>query len=176
MVRWGLVPRWAEASASGPINARAETVATNRLFREAFAARRCLVLADGFYEWQKDTKPKQPWRIVMADGAPMAFAGIWERWQPPDGPALDTMAIVTTDANDTVAPIHGRMPVVLDATRAERWLADSTSPGLLKQIMMPCPAEWLAAYTVSRKVNAPAFDDPGCAEPWSEEPAQPRLL
>jgi putative SOS response-associated peptidase YedK len=106
----------------------------------------------------------------------MAFAGIWDRWQDNGGDAFDTMAIITTTANETVAPIHDRMPVILDRTSADCWLDPETSADLLPILLGPCPGEWLTAYTVSRRVNAPAFDDPGCTEPWSAAPAQPRLL
>jgi putative SOS response-associated peptidase YedK len=177
-LRWGLVPRWADDSPTGPINARAETIATNSMFKNAFARQRCLVLADAFYEWQVGTKPKQPWRIAMADGAPFAFAGVWESWGPAPGgeAALETVAIVTTTANETVAPIHGRMPVIIDQARADHWLAPDTSRNLLEKVMRPYPAGAMIAHTVSRRVNAPAFDDPGCAEPWSGEEADQRTI
>jgi putative SOS response-associated peptidase YedK len=117
LLRWGLVPPWAEGPAVGSrmINARAETVATKPAFRRAFKGRRCLVLADGFYEWQKQDGRKQPYNVRLHEGHPFAFAGLWERWAPPDRQPLDSCAIPTTVANDLILPLHVRMPVILQS-------------------------------------------------------------
>ena len=127
-VQWGLVPSWArdESIGSKLINARAETVAEKPAFRAALRARRCLVLADGFFEWQPAGGRKQPWYFRARDGRPFAFAGLWERWQPAGGEAVESCAIITTEANDVVRPVHERMPVILPLERprslARRWL------------------------------------------------------
>ena len=116
MLRWGLVPSWSQGPDSGysMINARAETVATKPAFRSAFRFRRCLVPADGFYEWRKVAGRKQPYRITVKDGEPFAFAGLWEHWTGPDGYVVQSFTIVVTEANELLRPIHDRMPVILD--------------------------------------------------------------
>ncbi|HVC92825.1 MAG TPA: SOS response-associated peptidase, partial [Pirellulales bacterium] len=122
-VKWGLVPSWADDPAIGykMINARSDTVATKPSFRKAFKVRRCLVVADGFYEWQKTDGKKQPHYIRLKDDRPFAFAGLWEHWGR-DGAEFDSCTIITTDANAEVAPIHGRMPAVLEAGALDPWL------------------------------------------------------
>ncbi|MDH5412377.1 MAG: SOS response-associated peptidase, partial [Alphaproteobacteria bacterium] len=115
-LHWGFVPAWARDpdSMSQPINARGESVEAKPMFRDAFRKRRCLIPADGFYEWKKTAAGKQPWRIERADGAPFAFAGLWDRWQGPEGKVIESCVIITTEANETMRPIHDRMPVILD--------------------------------------------------------------
>lgn len=164
-VQWGLVPAWARDLAIGQklINARAETVAEKPAFRQALRARRCLVPADGFYEWQPAAGRKQPWYFQLRDGRPFAFAGLWERWQAPGVDPLESCAIVTTAANELVAPVHGRMPVVLSPEGCGRWLAGGT-PGELAALLVPFPASEMRAYPVSPRVNSPAVDDRGCIE------------
>ncbi len=163
MLRWGLVPGWARDPKAGPrpINARAETARTKPAFRDAFASRRCLVPADGFYEWARDGAGKRPWLIRMKDGGPFAFAGLWERWpvrgHGPD--ALETFAILTTAANEVLAPIHHRMPVILKAAAFGPWLTGEEVP------LGPCPPEAMTAWPVSTFVNRPANDGPRCIEP-----------
>ena len=161
-VRWGLVPVWAKDVKIGArmINARAETVATR--FKDAFQRRRCLVVADGFYEWRKLADGRrQPYRITLADGGVFAFAGLWERWRnPADNEWLLSCTIVTTDANALVAPIHDRMPVILAPEAHTPWLA-APDPALLK----PYPADAMAMTAVSMRVNNVDNDDAACIEP-----------
>ena len=129
-VRWGLIPSWAKDAkiAFQCINARSETVADKPAFRSAFKAKRCLVPADGFYEWQPVGKLKQPWRFVRNDGGPLLFAGLWEAWQPATGNELvHTFTVLTTTPNAVTAPVHDRMPVILDGSAASRWLDPKTT-------------------------------------------------
>ncbi|HSE77039.1 MAG TPA: SOS response-associated peptidase [Alphaproteobacteria bacterium] len=165
-LRWGLVPYWAEDRSIGSkmINARAETVATKPAFRAAYKARRCLVPADGFYEWQTvgATRPKQPVLLRLKDGAPFAFAGLWERWVPPEGGTLETFAIITTDANQFMAQFHHRSPVVVAAEDHAQWL----DPGAdAANLLRPSPSEWWQATRVSTWVNDVKHDDEKCVEP-----------
>ena len=173
MLRWGFVPAWARDPESGPkpINARAETVAGKPSFRDAFQHRRCLIPADGFYEWKKEAGGKQPWRIVRADGAPFAFAGLWDCWRR-DGAVIESCAIITTDANEAMRPIHDRMPVILDIGRFAAWL--EAPPAEAAELMQPWRGE-LRAFPVSRRVNAPNNDDAGVIEPLpiADDPEEP---
>lgn len=164
LVRWGFVPAWARDPDSGPkpINARAESVSGKPTFRDAFLHRRCLIPADGFYEWKPEAGGKQPWRIVRADGAPFAFAGLWERWRGKDGGLLETAVIITTEANEALAPIHKRMPVMLDIGRFAPWL--EASPAEASELMEPYRGD-LRAFPVSRRVNDPHNDDADIIEP-----------
>ena len=159
MLHWGLVPKWAKERAIGNrmINARAETLAEKPAFREAFRKRRCLVLADGWYEWQVAPGGKQPWFIRMKDARPFAFAGLWERWKDPaDGSTLESCAIVTTDASASIRKIHERMPVVLAEADWDRWLDTAYSDtGTLAELLHPFDPQSLEAWPVSREVNAP---------------------
>jgi len=172
MFRWGLVPRWSkELPKTAPlINARAESIAEKPTFRDAFAKRRCLVLADGFYEWPQDksAKVKLPWRIVPTDRPGIAFAGVWDAWRKPDGEILRSFAIVTTAANDRIAPIHERMPVMLPAAAEEAWLAPDTPPDRLQAMLAPYPAELTDCYRVDTRVNSVKNDDPDCIKPLAE--------
>ena len=176
MLRWGLIPSWAKDHAIGNrlINARSETAAEKPSFRSAFRHRRCLIPADGFYEWQRRGGTRQPWLFGLRDNAPMLFAGLWERWTVPEGVALtgslaersagdavETCTILTTAANETVAPVHGRMPVILSPDAWDAWLAGDEVP------LGPCPADAMTAHPVSTHVNRPANDDPRCVEPIS---------
>ena len=160
--------RWGFASASGkdprpaPINARAETVATMGLFREAFRRRRCLVVADGFYEWRKDGPRKTPHFIHLRSGRPFGFAGIWSFDHAAVGTRVATCAIVTCAPNALLAPIHNRMPVILPAVARERWLDPHADEGELRALLAPLPAEEMDAYEVSPFVNAPRNDSPEC--------------
>ncbi len=163
MLRWGLVPSWS----SGPdneyrmINARAETVAQKPAFRSAFRQRRCLVPADGFYEWQKRDGGKQPYRMALKNGEPFAFAGLWERWQGEGVHEIESFTIIVTEANDTIRYIHDRMPVILGAADYGQWLEGSDVEELLK----PFPPAAMMAFPVSTHVNSPKNDDPACIEP-----------
>ena len=176
MLRWGLIPAWARDHVIGHklINARSETAAEKPSFRSAFRHRRCLIPADGFYEWRRNGGTRQPWLFGLRDGAPFAFAGLWERWTVPEGAALtgslaerspgdavETCTILTTAANGTVAPVHGRMPVILPPDAWDAWLAGGEVP------LDPCPADAMTAWPVSTHVNRPANDDPRCVEPVS---------
>lgn len=166
--RWGLVPSWAKDPSIGHrmINARAETVAEKPSFRSAFRRRRCLIPADGFYEWRRDGKRKTPICIRRSDGAPFAFAGLWETWKPTSGEALHSCTIITTEPNALMATIHDRMPVILAPETYDLWL-DSTidDRDLLRGLLSPCPDSWLKYYVVSMLVNSPANDTPQCMEP-----------
>ena len=169
--RWGLVPWWAEspAGASRMINARAETLLSKRAFREAFARRRCIVPADGFYEWRKEPDGRrQPFYIRRADGEPLAFAGLWERWRDPSDPdrRLATCTIVTTRANATVETLHDRMPVVLPRAAWERWLDPSCEDtSEVVGLLVPAPADALVLSAVPPLVNNVRNDGPELVEP-----------
>jgi|SRR5579862_1633326 len=157
LLRWGLVPLWAKDLSSGPkcINARRETVATNNIFRDAFERRRCLVPADGFYEWQKlGSKATQPWAIVPAGGL-FAFAGLWERWKNPvDGIIVRSFTIVTGQPNALCQPIHDRMPVILPQADWPLWLGESEAdPAALIDLLKPYPAELMRAYKIGPAVG-----------------------
>jgi putative SOS response-associated peptidase YedK len=169
MVHWGLIPFWAKDSKIGArmINARAETAAEKPAFRAAFRRRRCLVPADGFYEWQKQNGgPKQPYYIHMADGQAFAFAGLWERWKSPDDTVVDSCTLLTTQPNDLVRLLHNRMPVILQPQDYERWLDPTLEEAeVLKPLLTPYSPENMEAYPVSRWVNKPEHEGPGCVEP-----------
>lgn len=163
LLEWGIVPHWVEDPDDfpRPINARAETVSEKPTFREAFRNRRCLVLADGFYEWKGPRGNKEPYRITRVDEAPFAMAGLWEEWSP-NGHTLRTVTILTTAANEVVSPIHDRMPVILTADHEQAWLTtDGVSMG---DFLEADPADELRAYPVSRLVNDPANDTPAVVE------------
>ena len=173
MYRWGLVPRWSKTlPTSAPmINARAESIAEKPAFRDAFRKRRCLVPADGFFEWNKDKSSgdRRPWRIFAADRPGFAFAGIWEAWRDPaggaDAPVIRSFAIVTTAANDRVAPIHDRMPVILARADEDAWLAAGTPAERLQALLVPYPPELTGYYRVDARVNSVRNDDPDCIKP-----------
>jgi putative SOS response-associated peptidase YedK len=168
LLHWGLIPSWAKERAMGArmINARAETLAEKPAFRGAYKARRCLIVADGFFEWQKAGPRKQPWYFSLADGGPFGFAGLWERWEDPEGEAVESCAIVTTTANDVVAPVHDRMPVIVPQGEYELWLAPRiTDATRLASVLRPYPAEALRGHPVSLRVNSPGNDDPACIAP-----------
>jgi putative SOS response-associated peptidase YedK len=159
MVSWGLVPSWTKGTPkSRPINARAETIATSGMFRQAYERRRCLIPADGFYEWQGKTPPKQPMFIHQPDDGMFAFAGLWERWKPDDAhEPVDTCTIITTTPNAVMKPIHDRMPVILHERDYDRWLSRDVSGGAVMDLLRPFDGE-LEAYPVSTQVNKPAND------------------
>lgn len=161
LLQWGLVPFWAKDPAIGSrmINARCETLTEKPAFRTAFKKRRCLVLADGFYEWQKTPDGKQPMRITLAAGEPFAMAGLWESWNAPDGSPLRTFTIITGEPNELVAPIHNRMPAILLPEHEAIWLDNAAEPAIWQDILRPYPAERMTAYPVSRRVNFVGNDD-----------------
>ena len=162
-MRWGLIPFWAKDPKVGArmINARAETVAEKPAFRNAFKRRRCLVLADSYYEWQKTLTGKKPYRIIMKSGEPFAMAGLWETWRTPQGNVVPSCTIITTAANDYLAPIHNRMPVILAQELEEMWLDPSIEESaVLAYMLVPSPDEVLDAYEVSTLVNFAGNDGP----------------
>jgi putative SOS response-associated peptidase YedK len=169
MLHWGLVPRWAKERAIGNrmINARAETLAEKPAYRDAFRRRRCLVLADGWYEWQAAPGGKQPWFIRMRDGNPFGFAGLWERWQDPaTGEPLESCTVVTTDASESIRSIHDRMPAILPGPAWEPWLDPAfADTGKLSEALGPFDRNALQAWPVSRLVNAPRNEGPKLIEP-----------
>ncbi len=166
-LRWGLVPSWAKDEKIGArlINARAETLAEKPSFRTAYRYRRCLVLADGFYEWQLHQGQKQPFYFHLPNQPLFAFAGLWEQWQG-NGEAVESCTIVTTSASDEVRPIHDRMPLILEPDRYDEWLnPESHRPNA--DLLHPVPNNKLEAYPVSPRVNSPAVNDPDCIQPLS---------
>jgi putative SOS response-associated peptidase YedK len=165
-LRWGLVPYWAKDPAIGNrmINARAETLAEKPSFRNAYRQRRCLVLADGYYEWMKVGTAKVPMRIRLPDDRPFTLAGLWERWGPAGAEPLETCTLITTAASPAVAEIHDRMPVILEGDARDRWLDPATPGGELGPLLTAYDGE-LDAYAVSTVVNSPANDRPDCLVP-----------
>ena len=168
-LQWGLVPHWAKEEKIGNrmINARAETVAEKPAFRSAIRRRRCLVLADGFYEWRRQGGRKTPYFIRRrADGGLLCLAGLWESWKRPDGGYLRTFTIITVEPNELLAPIHDRMPAILPDDARERWLqSDPVQPASLAALLAPFPSSELEAFEVSTLVNNPANDSPQCVAP-----------
>ena len=166
-LKWGLVPRDALGKERGFINARAESAASKPAFSEAFAARRCLVPATGFYEWQQvDPKRRQPWLIRLDSGAPFAFAGLWEPAAAAISGASPTFTILTTRPNELTRAVHDRMPVILARESYARWLdPEARDLGELRALLAPFPAGAMTAYPVSTHVNNAAFDDPACLAP-----------
>lgn len=165
-MKWGLVPSWAKDPSIGArlINARSETLEEKPAFRSAYRRRRCLVLADGFYEWRPSPsgRGKLPVRFVLADGEPFALAGLWEEWRPAAGEPLRTFTIVTTAANARVAACHDRMPVVLRPEGEEVWLAPESGREALAALLTPYPEAEMRDYPVSPRVNSAAHDSPEC--------------
>lgn len=165
-LKWGLVPSWATDESIGykMVNARAETVATKPSFREAFRRRRCLIPADGFYEWLAEGKRKKPYYFHRPDRKPFAFAGLWERKdRNGDGP-LETCTIITTTANKLTEPYHDRMPVIIPQKLISRWLSLKTDAASLTELLSPVPDDFLTVDPVSTIVNSPKVDDPSCIE------------
>lgn len=166
-LHWGLIPSWAKDPKIGSqmINARAETAAEKPAYRAAFRRRRCLVVADGFYEWQRVGSRKQPYFIHRKDDRPFGFAGLWEHWEGPDGTVISSCALLTTGPNAMMEPIHNRMPVILAAEEYDRWLDPSVEePEALVPLLRPCPSEPMEAYPVGTYVNSPTHDDPQCIQ------------
>ncbi len=163
---WGLIPSWAKDPKIGAklINARAETLSEKPSFRSAFKRRRCLVIADGFYEWQKQATGKQPMYFSL-DRQPFGFAGLWEHWQSADGSEVESCAIITTEANELMRPIHDRMPVILNPQNYDRWLDPESSSDRIQSLLCPYPAVEMSVYPVSAKVNNPRNEDAECITP-----------
>ena len=167
VLRWGLIPPWADDPGIGSrmINARSETAPGKPSFRRAFRERRCLIPADGFYEWQRTNGAKQPYYIHMEDGRPFAFAGLWESWSKGGEGEVRTCTILTTGANALVGEVHDRMPVILAHDAYDVWLDPASERDELTGLLAPYPEDKMEAYPVSRFVNSPSNNDPRCIEP-----------
>ena len=167
-MRWGLIPSGAGNAPQGPpmINARAETLAERPSFRSALVRRRCLIPADGFYEWQRGGAGRQPVRITLASGAPFAFAGLWDAWRSPQGEVVESCTVITTEANELVQPIHNRMPVMLPEELEPLWLDEELQDAdAIAGLLAPYPAEHMEAYEVSALVNSAFNDGPDLIAP-----------
>ena len=177
LMRWGLIPRWAKdaSMAAKMINARAETIAEKPSYRDAYQERRCLVPADGFYEWRREGEIKQPFRIGMKGGAPFAFAGLWECWTATEtalwfteGEVIETVTIITTVANDKLRPIHPRMPVILPNDAFDNWLDAANDADTVQPLLKSYPVEPMVYYRVGQTVNNSRTDSPLCIEPLNK--------
>jgi putative SOS response-associated peptidase YedK len=172
LLRWGLVPFWAKDPAIGSrmINARSETAAQKPAFRAAFRRRRCLVLADGFYEWQRQAHGKQPFYIRLRNEKPFALAALWEYWEGPDETTIDSCTVLTTGPNDLIRPLHNRMPVVLASSDYDLWLDPGVQEAeLLQPLLRPYPSQDMVAYPISTWVNNPANEGPQCIAPLGQQ-------
>jgi len=172
LLRWGLIPFWAKDPAIGSrmINARSETVAQKPAFRAAFRQRRCLVVADGFYEWQRQEFGKQPFYIRLRDEKPFAFAGLWEHWEGSGDATIDSCTLLTTEPNDLVRLLHNRMPVILAPQDYDLWLDPGVQEAeLLQPLLRPYPSQDMIAYPISTWVNSPTNEGPQCIEPLAEQ-------
>jgi putative SOS response-associated peptidase YedK len=172
-MRWGLIPSWSKDASLGArmINARAETVDTKPAFKESLEQRRCLIPADGFYEWKRNGTNKQPYCFELKEREPFAFAGLWDCWRAPDGTLLETCTILTTTPNQLLADVHDRMPVILSPANYDLWLDPgfrdtATTTGMLK----PFEAERMRRYVVSERINNTSNDDPECSQPIEPTP------
>ncbi len=180
LMRWGLVPFWAKDLKIGArmINAVGETASTKPAFRAAFKKRRCLVLANGFYEWKKDGKRRLPSYIYPKSGEPMAFAGLWETWKSPEGEVVQSCTIITTEANPFIQPLHNRMPMILSDETQALWLDPLTEdPKNLEPLLIPAPMELLTSHSVAEMVNSVKNQGPECIVPLmadvEERPEEP---
>ncbi|MDJ0616931.1 MAG: SOS response-associated peptidase [Calothrix sp. MO_192.B10] len=170
-LRWGLIPSWAKdmGISAKLINARAETVAQKPAFRSAFKYRRCLVVADGFYEWQRQGGKKQPYYFRLSHGQPFAFAGLWEKWMSPQAEQISSCTILTTEANEIVKPVHGRMPVIIDTKNYDLWLnPEVQTTELLQPLLVSYPDAEMTAYPVSSLVNNSRHNLQECIVPLSD--------
>ena len=177
-MKWGFVPSWSQDPATGNkmINARSETAAEKPAFRSAFKRRRCLIPADGFFEWTTQDKKRVPMYIHLEDHAVFGFAGLWDVWQGPDGSELQTCTILTTEPNDLIRPLHHRMAVILDPDTYDLWLSPDELPAdMLMPLMTAYPSEKMRVYEVSTQVNRPANDNPSVIEPFNS-PRQQSLF
>jgi putative SOS response-associated peptidase YedK len=168
LFHWGLIPSWSKDSKIqySTINAKSETAARMPAFRSAFKCRRCIIPADGFFEWEKRGKAKFPHSFHRKDRKAFVFAGLWERWEPESGDAIESCTVMTTEANSVVMPFHDRMPVILTGDSADRWLKPGDiSPEVAEELLKPAPAAFLIDQEVSTIVNSPKTDSPQCIEP-----------
>jgi putative SOS response-associated peptidase YedK len=176
LVRWGFLPGWVKDPKEFPlvINARDDSLLTKPTFKGALKYRRCIFLADGFYEWQRRGREKAPYLVRMADGGPMPLAGLWETYNDPSGGEIDTAAIVTTDANGTVSGVHNRMPAILSHDDIGAWLdTDTVGPHEAMRHVRPCPDEWITMVPVSTRVNKVQNDDPELQVPLAAPESKP---
>jgi putative SOS response-associated peptidase YedK len=158
LLKWGLIPSWAkdDSMSARLINARSETVAEKPAFREAFKRSRCIIPADGFYEWKREGAGKQPFFFSLRDGRPFGFAGLWDKWRGQDGKVIESCTILTTEANEVLKPVHDRMPVILHPETYDQWLDDDLRVvESLKELLGPYPASEMTSYPVSAQVNSP---------------------
>jgi putative SOS response-associated peptidase YedK len=179
LMKWGFVPHWAKNSsgAAGMINARSETAATKPAFRDPLKCRRCLIPADGFYEWSRTGKAKQPYCFEINDGELFAFAGLWEGWKDPNGNWIRTCSILTTAPNAVTATVHDRMPVILDPDSYDLWLDPGmTDAQIVSELLKPYDARLMRGYPVSPRVNSVTNDDEECSRPVESAPTQDRLF
>jgi putative SOS response-associated peptidase YedK len=182
-MHWGLIPHWADdpSIGNGMINARAETLTELASFKLLVDRRRCIIPADGFYEWRKEGKRKVPMWVYLKTKEPFAFAGLWDEWRKPDGKKVESFTIITTEPNDLIEPIHNRMPVILQPEDEEQWLdASRTSFAKARSLLKSLPADLMDAHDVSTIVNSAKYDGPDCIRPVSDDEAlsggQLRLL
>jgi putative SOS response-associated peptidase YedK len=179
LMRWGLIPNWAKYSsvAASMINARSETASTKPAFRDALKSRRCLIPADGFYEWMRAGKTKQPYCFEVNDGELFAFAGLWDRWKDPSGSWVKTCSILTTTPNAVTSSVHDRMPAILGPDAYDLWLDPGmTNVAAASELLKPYDARLMRCYPVSTRVNSVMNDDPECSAPVELAQTQVRLL
>lgn len=179
LMRWGLIPAWSKdlSAAASMINARSETAATKPAFRDALKSRRCLIPADGFYEWQRTGKAKQPYCFEVNEGELFAFAGIWDRWREPSGKTVGTCSILTTAPNAVTSAVHDRMPVILDPDTYDLWLDPGMKDlGAASELLKPYDARLMRSYPVSTRINHVSNDDAECAAPVDLVLIQARLF
>src|ERR1017187_421175 len=179
LMRWGLIPSWVKdmSVAAQMINARSETAATKPAFRDPLASRRCLVPADGFYEWKRSGKAKQPYCFEVNDGELFAFAGLWDRWKDPSGQWVKSCSILTTTPNAVTSTVHDRMPVILDRADYDLWLDPGvTNVEAVSEMLKPYDPRMMRCYPVSTRVNHVANDDEGCSTPVELAPVQDQLF
>ena len=179
LMRWGLIPSWAKDSsiAAQMINARSETAATKPAFRDPLTSRRCLLPADGFYEWVRSGKTKQPYCFEVNDGELFAFAGLWDRWKDPSGQWVKSCSILTTTPNAVTSTVHDRMPVILDRADYDLWLDPGvTNVEAVSEMLKPYDPRMMRCYPVSTRVNHVANDDEGCSTPVELAPVQDQLF
>jgi putative SOS response-associated peptidase YedK len=179
LIKWGLVPSWAQNPSVGAsmINARSETATTKPAFRDRLKSRRCLILADGFYEWMRTDKAKQPYCFEVNDGELFAFAGLWDRWKDPTGQRIKSCSILTTTPNAVTNAVHDRMPVILDPDGYDLWLDPGmTNVAAASELLKPYDARLMRCYPVSTRINSAANDDEVCSRPVELAQIQTRLF